>query len=113
MLVIQDPAALQALVTLAKEQDRFEPPAGSWAPGYLAPLLAYLDDFGGSDEFKFSSRVILSSSPSPGELRFELEIAQPNGHWRRQTGGILLVEPGPPLIFRLRFDPAASPSSAA
>jgi hypothetical protein len=113
MLVIRDQDTFRAMVTLAMENACFEPVGGSTSSeGYLGPLLAYLEDLGGTDEFKFAARLVLSSSTEPLSLTFCQEAREPDGDWVKQLEGQLVFEAMPRPRFRLRFNPMASALSA-
>ena len=76
MLIIRAPELVEQMTLLAKMHGLYLPSAGtSDTGGHLAPILAYLDDFGGEQEFKHSCRAILSPGEAPLVLRFALEGA--------------------------------------
>lgn len=114
MLIIRAPELVEQMTLLAKEHGLYLPSIGtSDTSGHLAPILAYLDDFGGEQEFKHSCRAILSPGEAPLVLRFALEFLLPGGVWGVGLTGRILFEPGPPPAFRLHFTPAADQPSAA
>ena len=113
MLIIHDQDTFRTMVALAMEHGLFEPTGESSSEGHLGPLLAYLEDLGGSDEFKFTARVILSSSSEPMTMTFTQEARQSTNAWEKQLEGQLVFESAPCPHFRLRFAPMASVLSAS
>ena len=114
MLIIRDQDTFRAMVALAMEHGCFEPVERTMSSeGHLGPLLAYLEDLGGADEFKFAARVILSSSTQPMTLTFSQEARQPDGSWTKQLSGQLVFEAVPRPRFSLHFTPMASLLSAS